>query len=64
LKTNDDRKTEIARFCHKSYGILDKKAHAAYLEIKPEGMSVIDDILITFIWVDKYVEDSGTSTYA
>ena len=50
---NDDRKAEIARFHPKSHGILDKTAHGAYLEIKPEGLSIVDDILITFIWVEK-----------
>jgi hypothetical protein len=33
-------------------GIIGRK-HKAYLEIFPEGMHILDDIVVTFLYVDQ-----------
>ncbi|KAF9463421.1 hypothetical protein BDZ94DRAFT_610006 [Collybia nuda] len=56
LVLNDGKKTPIARFRQKSYGIFGR-AHSARLEIEPAGEGIMDTILITFVYIEKTRKD-------
>jgi len=51
LVTDDKAETILAVF-HKSHGGLFSKARPAALDITPEGMHIIDDIVTTFVWFE------------
>ncbi|KAJ8082621.1 hypothetical protein PM082_008476 [Marasmius tenuissimus] len=52
LTTNDENKTTLAKSAQKSFGLIGK-AHPGYLEIFPTGEHMIDEIFVTFIYVEK-----------
>jgi len=52
LELNDGSKTPVARFHRRSFGIVGK-AHNGYLEIMPQGMPIVDDVVVTFVYVEK-----------
>ncbi|KDQ59874.1 hypothetical protein JAAARDRAFT_93261, partial [Jaapia argillacea MUCL 33604] len=47
---------KIARFNHPSWGILSQQ-RKAYLEIHPPGMHMVDEIVSTFVYVEKRLRD-------
>ncbi|TFY53665.1 hypothetical protein EVG20_g10011, partial [Dentipellis fragilis] len=51
LSRNDSYSSRIAQYHKRSYGILGK-AHSPYLEIFPAGLSITDEIVVTFIYVE------------
>ncbi|KAF5387170.1 hypothetical protein D9615_002093 [Tricholomella constricta] len=59
LVTNDDKKTLVARFHRASLGIIGK-ARPASFEISPTGEHMVQDILITFIYIEKIRKDMET----
>ncbi|KAG6819714.1 hypothetical protein H0H93_009330 [Arthromyces matolae] len=63
LITNDASKTLVAKFHRRSYGIIGK-AHPASLEIFQEGEHMIQEILMTFIYIEKIRQDSENATAA
>ncbi|KAA1475821.1 hypothetical protein DENSPDRAFT_448767 [Dentipellis sp. KUC8613] len=52
LSRNDSSNTRIAQYHRRSYGIIGK-AHKAYLEICPEGLNIADEIVVTFVYVER-----------
>ncbi|KAK1229414.1 hypothetical protein PQX77_007534 [Marasmius sp. AFHP31] len=52
LITNDQNKTTLAKSAQKSFGLIGK-AHPGYLEIFPSGEHMVDEIFVTFIYVEK-----------
>jgi hypothetical protein len=53
LERNDDSITEIARFHRSNSGVFGGPKHPAFLDIQPEGLPIIDDIVVTFLYCDK-----------
>ncbi|GLB35680.1 hypothetical protein LshimejAT787_0212450 [Lyophyllum shimeji] len=63
LVTNDSEEKTIAKSHRRSLGILGP-VRPGYLEILPEGEHIVQEILITFIYVEKYrKEKERTSKY-
>jgi hypothetical protein len=56
LDLTGDSKIPIARFYHSTGGIFTMK-HNQTLEIFPEGVHIVDDIIITFLYMDKLRQD-------
>ncbi|KAI0044127.1 hypothetical protein FA95DRAFT_301689 [Auriscalpium vulgare] len=56
LQLDDGKDTVVARFHRSSRGFVGK-AHNAYLEVVQEIMPIIDEVIMTFIWVEKRRED-------
>jgi hypothetical protein len=54
---DDGSKTIVARFHDSTLGIIGKKRKAS-LEILPAGTHIIDQIVITFLYMDKLRKDS------
>jgi len=54
LLLDDGSKTVIAKF-HRKNKVFNKRK--AYLEITPRGMEILDDIILTFILVEKQRRD-------
>ncbi|THU79388.1 hypothetical protein K435DRAFT_697847, partial [Dendrothele bispora CBS 962.96] len=52
LRTNDAMKTPVATFHRRKYGIF-SKSEPAYLEIHPAGEHMLDELFITFIFVER-----------
>ncbi|KAK1229415.1 hypothetical protein PQX77_007535 [Marasmius sp. AFHP31] len=52
LITNDGNKTTLAKSARKGFGLIGK-AHPGYLEIFPSGEHMVDEIFVTFIYVEK-----------
>ncbi|KAK7050001.1 hypothetical protein VNI00_005432 [Paramarasmius palmivorus] len=52
LILNDGSKTRVAKFNRKSFGVIGK-ASPAYLEILPPGEHMVDEIFVTFIYIEK-----------
>jgi hypothetical protein len=52
LERNEEPKTEIAHFHRSNLGIVGTK-HKADLEILPGGIHIVDDIVVTFVYLDK-----------
>lgn len=50
LVTIDEKKTVIAKFHRAQYFINKRKAR---LEVKPEGMDMLDYIVVTFVFVEQ-----------
>ncbi|KAA1475820.1 hypothetical protein DENSPDRAFT_448768 [Dentipellis sp. KUC8613] len=44
--------SRVAVYHHRSYGILGK-AHDPFLEISPEGISIADEIVATFVYIER-----------
>jgi len=57
LKLNDESKTPVAQF-HEKIGVF-KQARPAFLEIFPAGEHMVDEILVTFVYIAKLKEDAG-----
>ncbi|THU85546.1 hypothetical protein K435DRAFT_685306, partial [Dendrothele bispora CBS 962.96] len=55
LQTNDTAKTPIATFHRRKHSFL-SESEPAYLEIHPAGKHMIDDIFMTFIFVENALE--------
>ena len=51
LALNDESKTPIARYHRRLIGLV-VQTYKAYLEIFPEGEAIVDEIVITFIYVE------------
>ncbi|KAJ8502481.1 hypothetical protein ONZ45_g11720 [Pleurotus djamor] len=60
LYRNDGDKTPIAEFHLPSYGIIGAK-HPAYLEIFPDGESISDFVVATFVYIEKRRRDAEHS---
>ncbi|KAI0044128.1 hypothetical protein FA95DRAFT_1608806 [Auriscalpium vulgare] len=56
LQPDDGKDTVLARFHRSSLGIIGKK-HRAYLEVTQEVIPIIDEVIMTFIWVETRRED-------
>ncbi|KAF9463416.1 hypothetical protein BDZ94DRAFT_1258742 [Collybia nuda] len=56
LIINDEVQTLVAQFHRKNLGIIGK-AQPAWLEITDAGRSIIDTILVTFIYIEKMRKD-------
>uniref|UniRef100_A0A0W0G3P3 DUF6593 domain-containing protein n=1 Tax=Moniliophthora roreri TaxID=221103 RepID=A0A0W0G3P3_MONRR len=52
LILNDGSKTQVAKFNRKSFGVIGK-ASPAYLEIFPPGEHMVDEIFVTFVYIEK-----------
>lgn len=50
LVTTDEKKTVIAEFHRPNYIINKQKAR---LEVKPQGMEMLDYIIVTFVFVEQ-----------
>jgi len=62
LIRRDAARTPVARFHRRRVGVF-RKARRASLEIFPEGMHMVDFILITFVYIQKIRNDAeGSST--
>lgn len=57
LITNDGNKTVLAKSAQKTFGLIGK-GHPGYLEIFPPGEHMVDEIFVTFIYVEKLRKDS------
>ena len=47
---------ELVRYHKKNLGIL-KEAHPAYIDVSPDVVSMLDHIILTFIYVESLRED-------
>jgi len=56
LETADESKTLIARSHRSNLGIIGKQRNAS-LEISPAGQHIVDDIVVTFLWMEKIRSD-------
>ncbi|KAI0044129.1 hypothetical protein FA95DRAFT_301981 [Auriscalpium vulgare] len=61
LEVDDGTKTVVARFHRSSLGIIGKK-HRVYLEVTQEVMPIIDEVIMTFIWVEKRREEGEAAS--
>ncbi|TFY53667.1 hypothetical protein EVG20_g10012 [Dentipellis fragilis] len=52
LSRNDSSSARIAQYHKRSYGIIGK-THKAYLEISPEGLNIADEIVVTFVYIER-----------
>ena len=50
LVTADEKKTVIAEF-HRAHHLINKQK--ARLEVQPEGMTMLDWIILTFVYVER-----------
>jgi hypothetical protein len=56
LETADRSKQRIAKFHRKRFGIFSKSRHA-YVEVLEGGMHMLDQIVTTFVFVEKLRRD-------
>ncbi|KAG5637189.1 hypothetical protein H0H81_005446 [Sphagnurus paluster] len=63
LITNDEAKTLVASFHVKHFGIIGK-ARPASLEIFPPGEHIVQEILITFIYIEKIRKDKEAAAHS
>ncbi|KAI0260997.1 hypothetical protein BC834DRAFT_845777 [Gloeopeniophorella convolvens] len=56
LKRNDGSGVVVARSHDRSYGFV-KQAHDAYLELTAEAVPLMDEIVMTFLWVERRRRD-------
>ncbi|KAI0062117.1 hypothetical protein BV25DRAFT_1916401 [Artomyces pyxidatus] len=52
LKTDDGNDAKLARFHRSSTGIIGE-AHNTFLEISPEAVPILEELVMTFIWVER-----------
>jgi len=43
----------VARYHKRVFGLFGGKSRYQWLEIMPDGMPIIDEILMTFLWVER-----------
>ncbi|KAJ7727204.1 hypothetical protein B0H16DRAFT_1591017 [Mycena metata] len=53
LKVNDDAATVVAEYKVSSVGVVSKPKRPASLEIQPEFEYMVDEIMVTFIYLEK-----------
>ncbi|KAL0570908.1 hypothetical protein V5O48_011048 [Marasmius crinis-equi] len=52
LITNDENKIKVAKFTQKGLGIIGK-SHPGFLEIFPAGEHMVDEIFMTFVYIER-----------
>ncbi|KAI0062123.1 hypothetical protein BV25DRAFT_1825987 [Artomyces pyxidatus] len=61
LKPDDGSDVEIARYHPRKLGIFGK-ARKAFLEVSPDGVPILDELIMTFIWVEMRRRDREKPT--
>ncbi|TFY54720.1 hypothetical protein EVG20_g9592 [Dentipellis fragilis] len=53
LARDDDTHTCIARYHRRSFDLIRGESRKAYLEISPDGLNIADEIVVTFVYIER-----------